>query len=335
MSAHAWQLERFGEPLDVLQFVERARQPLGSGELRIEVAANGLNFLDTSICRGTHPLRPPLPFVPGAEVVGVVTEAGAGAERIRPGSRVVAINPRAYGCFGAEAVVPEDAAHLVPAELPDPEAASLLVTYQTAYFSLVRRAQVQAGEWVLVHAAAGALGSALVQIALAGGARVIATAGTEEKREACMHLGAAVALDHRDPGLAAAIREATGGHGVDVACDSIGGEAFGAAVEAAAFEARILPLGWSGGTPPALDASVFVARNLTLVGVSWGGGYPTARPALVRDAHARILGLIESGQVRPLIGLVKPAAELPQALQLLADGRTTGKTVVTWGDRPG
>ena len=100
-----------------------------------------------------------------------------------------------------------------------------------------------------------------MQIALAGGARVIATAGTEEKREACMHLGAAVALDHRDPGLAAAIREAKGGHGVDVACDSIGGEAFGAAVEAAAFEARILPLGWSGGTPPALDASVFVARN--------------------------------------------------------------------------
>ena len=158
MSAHAWQLERFGEPLDVLQFVERARQPLGSGELRIEVAANGLNFLDTSICRGTHPLRPPLPFVPGAEVVGVVTEAGAGAERIRPGSRVVAINPRAYGCFGAEAVVPEDAAHLVPAELPDPEAASLLVNYQPAYFSLGRRAQVQAGERVLVHAAAGALG---------------------------------------------------------------------------------------------------------------------------------------------------------------------------------
>lgn len=326
----AWHVTRFGDPAEALELVELPPEPLGAADVRIATAANGLNALDVGMCRGTHPLRPAPPFVLGAEVVGEVTETGAAVTRFAPGDRVVAMSPLAYGNFRRDVVVPEVAAHAVPERILDPEAAALLVDYQAAYIALVRRARVEPGEWVLVNAAAGALGSAVVQIARAHGGRVVAAAGSEQKRRACTKLGAEVVVDSRDGALASHVREATGGHGADVACDLVGGDAFTAALEAAAFEGRVLTMGWAGGTMPELDPLTLVMRNLAVFGVSWGSSYPREAPDVVRGVHARILALVAAGEVRPLVGSVLPHAELPQALEAIRAGTTLGKSVVTW-----
>jgi NADPH:quinone reductase len=327
----AWHVTRFGDPAEALELVELAPEALGAADVRIATAANGLNALDVGMCRGTHPLRPTPPFVLGAEVVGKVTETGAAVTRFARGDRVVAMSPLAYGNFRRDVVVPEVAAHAVPEGIPDPEAAALLVDYQAAYIALLRRARLEPGEWVLVKAAAGALGSAVVQIARAHGGRVVAAAGSEQKRRACTTLGAEAVVDSRDGALAAHVREATGGHGADVVCDLVGGDAFARALEAAAFEARVLTMGWAGGTMPELDPLTLVVRNLAVFGVSWGSSYPREAPDVVRDVHARILELVAAGEVRPLVGGVLPHVELPQALEAIRAGATLGKSVVTWG----
>jgi NADPH:quinone reductase len=326
----AWQVTRFADPADALELVELPPGPLGAADLRIATAANGLNALDIGMCRGTHPLRPVPPFVLGAEVVGEVTETGAAVRRFAPGDRVVAMSPLAYGNFRRDAVVPEIAAHAVPDGISDPEAAALLVDYQAAYIAIVRRARVAQGEWVLVTGAAGALGSAVVQIARAHGARVVAAAGSERKRRACTELGAEAVVDSRDGALATLVREATGGHGADVVCDLIGGDTFERALEAAAFEARVVTMGWASGKMPALDAMSLIMRNLAVFGMSWGSSYPQEAPDVVRDVHARILSLVEAGDVRPLVGSVRPHVELPHALEQIRAGATLGKSVTTW-----
>jgi NADPH:quinone reductase len=326
----AWHVTKFGDPAEALELVELPPETLGPADVRIATAANGLNALDVGMCRGTHPLRPAPPFVLGAEVVGVVTETGAAVTRLATGDRVVAMSPLAYGNFRREVVVPEVAAHAVPVEISNPEAAALLVDYQAAYIALVRRARLEPGEWVLVTAAAGALGSAVVQIARAHGGRVIAAAGSEPKRRACTKLGAEAVVDSRDGALAARVREATGGHGVDVVCDLVGGDAFARALEAAAFEARVLTMGWAGGTMPELDPLTLIVRNLAVFGMSWGSSYPREAPDVVRDVHARILALVASGGVRPLVGSVRPHVELPHALEAIRAGATVGKSVATW-----
>jgi NADPH:quinone reductase len=137
-------------------------------------------------------------------------------------------------------------------------------------------------------------------------------------------------VDSRDGALAAHVREATGGRGADVACDLVGGDAFAAALDAAAFEARVLTMGWAGGTMPELDPLTLIVRNLAVFGVSWGSSYPREAPDVVRDVHARILALVAAGQVRPLVGSVLPYEELPQALEAIGAGATLGKSVVTW-----
>ena len=325
-----WRVTRFGDPEDVLELVDLPVQPLGAHEVRIATRASGLNALDIGMCVGTHPLRPEPPFVLGAELAGAVTEIGDDVERLRPGDRVVAMNPVAYGAFRREVVVPETTAHLVPAEIPDTDAAALLVVYQAAHVALVRRARVRPGEWVLVTGAAGALGSALVQLACAFGGRVIAAAGTEEKRRLGLELGAEVALDSHDPGFPSHVLEATGGRGVDVACDVVGGDSFGAAVAAAAFEGRVLTMGWASGRMPALDWLPVIMRNLSVLGVSWGSGYPAEAPDVVADAHTEILRLYGQGAIRPLLGHVGEHTELPQALSAIRAGATVGKSVLRW-----
>jgi NADPH2:quinone reductase len=328
--AEAWQVKRYGEPAEALELVELPPEPLGPTEVRIATAANGLNALDVGMCQGTHPLRSAPPFVLGAEVVGEVTEIGAAVTRFAPGDRVVAMHPLAYGNFRRDAVVPEFGAHEVPDGMSDAQAAALLVDYQAAYVALIRRARIQPGEWVLVTAAAGALGSAVVQIALAHGGRVVAAAGSDLKRQACAKLGAEAVVDSGDGALAAHVREITGGHGADIVCDIVGGDAFGSVVEAAAFEARVLSMGWASGTMPNLDPRTLIMRNLAVFGVSWGSSYPREALDVVRDVHARILLLVEAGKVWPLVGSVLPHLELPQALEAIRSGATLGKSVVTW-----
>lgn len=331
--SQAWRAHRFGEPRDVLLLEHVETPTVGTGDIRIRVAANGLNFLDASICRGDHPFKPALPFTPGAELVGTVEAIGEGVSTVAVGDRVIAISPSAHGCFAKNAVVSAVATYPVPASIPDEHAAALLVTYQTAYVALIRRALVREGEWVLVHAGAGGLGTALIQVARASGARVIATAGSAEKVAVCLEQGAEVAIVYRSEDFRPAVMEATGGRGADVICDQVGGDVFARSCECVAFEGRVLPLGWASGTPPTIEPSSVVGGNYSVVGVSWGSTYPRKREDVVREAHAKIVEMYLAGTIRPFVPQTWESAELPAALQLLADGKSVGKLVVRWDVR--
>ena len=328
MSSEVWLVDSFGEPKTVLQRGRIDVREPGPGEIAVEVDAIGLNFLDVSVCRGGYVSQPELPLVPGAELAGRVASVGDGVDTLRPGDRVAAMSPSALGAFAASIVVPATAAHRVPDAMPDEQAAAILVTYQTAYVALLRRAALQEGEWLLVHAGAGGVGTAAIQLARAVGARVIATAGTSEKRTVCEEQGAEVALDYRAGDFAGAVREATGGHGFDVLFDPVGGETWERSLDCAAFEARLIPIGWASGTPPALAAPALLGRNLTVIGVSWGSAYPLVRPDVVANAHDHLVELHAAGAVRPLVPRVWSYDELPDAVQALGDGHVIGKAIV-------
>lgn len=324
-----WRAHAFGEPRDVLALEPLTPREPGPGEVLVRVAAGGLNFLDVAICRAQHPVRPELPYVPGAEVAGTVVAAGEGAPEPAVGTRVAAMSPTAYGCFAAEIVLPAVSCYPVPDDVPDEHAASLLVTYQTAYTALRRRAELAAGEWLLVHAGAGALGTALIQVGRALGARVLATAGTDEKLEVCRAQGAEAAVRYRDD-FPAAVRDATDGRGADVVCDQIGGDVFERSLDCTALEGRLVPLGWTGGREPTVAAGSLVARNLTLVGVSWGSAYPQRLPEVARETHRELLELYRRGAIAPHVGELWPHDRLPEALQRIADGATSGKQIIRW-----
>ena len=324
----AWLIEAFGEPRDVLRRGSTAPPALGTGDVRVAVEAVGLNFLDVSMCRGDYVSRPPLPLVPGAELAGRVLEVGSDVDGVTVGARVAAMSPIAQGGFAAETVVPVSAVQPVPETMSAAHAASILVTYQTAYVSLIRRARLVAGEWLLVHAGAGGVGTAAIQLARAHGARVIATAGSEEKRAVCAEEGAEVVLDYRRDDLVDAVLAATDGRGVDLVLDPVGGETFARSLECSALEARLIPIGWASGERPHLDPEALLVRNVDIIGVSWGSRYPLARPDVVRETHAALLALYSDGRIAPRVEHVWGIDELPDAVQALADGRVIGKAVV-------
>ena len=323
-----WSIAEFGEPCDVLRRVAGTLPELESNQLRVEVEAIGLNFLDVSVCRGEYVSTPSLPLVPGAELAGRIVEVGSAVSPLSEGERVAALNPAAQGGYATAAIVPADAAYLIPEAMPAADAAAILVTYQTAYFSLVHRAALNAGEWLLVHAGAGGVGTAAIQLARARGARIVATAGSGEKVAVCLEEGADVAVDYRRDDFVAAALDATDGHGVDVVLDPVGGDVFTRSLECSAIDARVIPIGWASGHPPELRPQEIVARNITIVGVSWGSTYPLQRPALVRSAHGVLIAAYDAGEIRPRVARRWEFDELPTAVQALADGEIVGKAVV-------
>jgi NADPH2:quinone reductase len=202
------------------------------------------------------------------------------------------------------------------------------VTYHTAYVSLIRRAGLRAGEWVLIHAGAGGTGSAAIQIAVAHGARVIATSRSDEKAEVCRSLGAEVAVNSTSESFVDAVMHATSGRGADVILDPVGGESFRGSLECIAFEGRLLPVGWASGVPSQLELVDVLRRNITVIGVAWGMAYPPQAPEVVQETHERILAGYRDGSLRPLIRKTWSFSEIPQAVQALADGEVVGKAVI-------
>jgi NADPH2:quinone reductase len=313
----------------VLEPASLAIETLGPREVLVSVAAIGLNFLDVSVCRGEYSSDPKPPVVPGAEVAGTVLEVGDEVTSVEPGDRVCGLLPTAQGGFASATVLPGSAAFRVPGDVPLEDAAALVVTYHTAHVSLVRRAGLRAGEWVLIHAGAGGTGSAAIQIARAQGARVIATSRSEEKAEVCRALGAEVAVNTSREDFVDAVMRATAGHGADVILDPVGGEAFRASLECIAFEGRLLPVGWASGAPPQFELVDLLRRNVTLIGVAWGMAYPPTAPAVVEQTHQEILAGYRGGSLRPLVRQTLDFSQIPEAVQALADGKVVGKAVIT------
>jgi NADPH2:quinone reductase len=340
----AWRVHEFGEPEKVLRLEEMPEPAPAPGELLVRVSAATLNFNDIDGVRGRYrTVRPPLPYTPGMEVLGYVEGAGAGAEGWL-GKRVVAVPRGAFGGYAEMAVGPSAMAFEMPpeSELPDTQAAAIYFPFHLAWLALHDRAGVQAGETVLIHAAAGGIGSAAVQVASLAGARVFATVGSAEKLELCRSLGAEMAINYLERDFAAAVLEATDGRGVDVAFDSVGGEVTTKTFRCMAFNGRHLLVGFAAGIEAEDEGIVprpVLFGNFSLCGVCHAyvddpvalkgqRGFNFPSHADGERLHARIIELVRDGSLRPVVGTEVDFGDLPGALQSMANRQTVGRNVV-------
>ena len=343
ITADAWVATAHGDPTAVLERRAVEVAPPAAGEVRVEVSTFCVNFNDTDITRGrwaTVPLQPP--FVPGMEAMGTVIDAGAGAEYLL-GRRIVGICAGAHGGFATHANIDATSAMLIPDWLTDAEGAALHFPYHLSWFTLVNRAALQPGESVLVHAGAGGVGSAAIQLAKALGATVIATAGGPAKVAFCAELGADTAIDYLDGGFAADVVAATHGRGVDVAVDTVGGTVTSETFGCMAMNGRHMLVGYAqditnDGAP--INPAPAIYGNFSISGVclaytfdplatklAGGLNFPSRSDGL--EIHARVLDLLRSGACRTVVTSEISFDELPAAMERQERRETMGRTVVT------
>jgi len=321
----AWQVQGQGEPIDVLHEVELDPPEPGPGQIRIRLTAAGIGLPDVLMCRGSYPLTPPLPFTPGQEATGVVTAVGEGVERA-VGERVMSVSAfyEGHGSFAEECLALEFTAFPVPDGLTDAEAAGFWIPHLTGWTGLVERGRLVPGEWLAVLGAAGGSGIAAVQLGRAFGGRVIAVVSDDERAAFCRDLGAEVTVTHGDGPLAAALREVTDGHGVDVLYDPVGGAMAEDGAAALARNGRWLAVGFASGDWPTPDPQGLVIANASFVGVFASG---QSREEL-DQIHADLSRLIADGMLRNAVTATPSFADLPTALQRLADRNVVGKLVM-------
>jgi NADPH2:quinone reductase len=328
-----WRLHELGEPTDVLVLDDVPPPEPGPGEVLIDVAAAALNFPDALLCRGLYQERPPLPFAPGLEVAGAVRAVGAEVTGIAVGQRVAAMPLRPWGGLSEQTLALAPQAFPVPDTLDDAAAAALIITYQTGWVGLFHRARLQAGETLLVHAGAGGVGSAAIQLGLAAGATVIATAGGPEKVGVCGRLGAHHVIDYAAEDFVEVVKDLTAGRGADVIYDPVGGDVFDRSRKVVAWEGRVLVIGFTSGRIPEAPANHILLKNYAVVGVHWGA-YNRRNPELVHRCHDELMRLHADGKIAPLVQRLVPFADAPQAIAALANRGSWGKLVVTPPDPP-
>jgi NADPH:quinone reductase len=292
----------------------------GPHDVLVEVHSVGISFPDLLLSKGEYQLRPALPFTLGVDVAGTVVSGGG----LEPGTRVAGVVP--YGGAGERAVVPAASVFPLPDRLSYDEGAALPMNYLTALFALEERGQVRPGETVLVHGAAGGVGTATLQVAKGLGARTIGVVSTPEKGDVARAAGAdeTVLVD----GFKDAVKELTGGRGVDVVLDVVGGDAFTDSLRCLAELGRLLVVGFAAGQGiPEVKVNRLLLGNLDVRGVGWGG-YAMARPSYMHRQWERLLPMIESGVVSPPVGMTYELADFGRALQDMEARRTLGKAVV-------
>jgi NADPH2:quinone reductase len=340
----AVQVLTHGSPTDVISVVDIAVPDVGPGEVRVAVSAASLNFGDVARARGgvaTVMLKPP--FTLGMDVCGVVEAAGAGGEAWL-GRRVVGMTKMALGGIAQKAIVPVTGLFDAPPELDDVEAAALLLPFHVSYLGLQFRARLKAGESVLVTGAASGVGTAAVQLGAAAGAQVIALAGGAEKGKYCKSLGAAAFVDHQQDDLFDRVMELTGGRGVEVAFDLVGGDLTEKVWTCMALEGRYLPVGFNDDTQagftgkPLRKVSI---GNFSVMGVMLAYGRPVGPMRRMgmnfypletgAQVHAALCELVAQGKIRPAIGRRIRMNDVAAALEDHAARRTIGRTVVDIG----
>jgi NADPH2:quinone reductase len=320
----AWRVHELGRPADVLVLEDVDPPEPGPGQLLVRVLACPANFPDALMCSGGYQVRPPLPFTPGVELCGQVLAVGTGVTRNAVGDRVIGAWDGFRGGFAELALMADGASYPAPVELDDAEAASFHLGHQTAWFGLHRRAQLRAGETLLVHAAAGGVGHAAVQLGKVAGATVIAVVGGPEKALVARDLGADVVIDRTTTDIVDAVKEATHGHGADVVFDPVGGDSYTASTKCIAFEGRLVVVGFASGVIPAPSLGHALVKNYSIVGLHWGL-YAMQDPESVRRAHDDLSALVTTGAIRPLVSERLGLAQLADGVQRLADGTTTGR----------
>ncbi|MCB2110454.1 MAG: NADPH:quinone oxidoreductase family protein [Defluviimonas sp.] len=316
----AFGIRRIGAGAERIDLPDRAPGP---GELRVKLAACGLNFADLLLAEGRYQERPDPPFALGLEAAGTVESLGPGVIGPAPGTRVAVFTSGGglaeYGTFAAERCV------TVPDAMPFEEAAAFQIAYGTSHVALETRARLQPGETLLVLGAAGGVGLTAVEIGKRMGARVIACARGPDKLAAAAAAGADHLVDSATADLKAEVR-ALGG--ADVVYDPVGGDLFEAAFRATNAGGRILPIGFASGQVPQIPANHLLVKNISVLGLYWGG-YLKFRPEVLTDSLKVLLGWYEAGGLRPHISHVLPFGRAAEALELLRRRQSTGKVVVT------
>jgi NADPH2:quinone reductase len=291
----------------------------------VDVSAAGVSFPEVLQTRGEYQLKPPLPFVPGSEVGGVVRSAPPDAD-VAPGDRVAAFC--ALGGFAEVAVAPAFMCFKLPAELDFAQGAALVLNYHTAWFALRMRGRLAQGETVLVHGAAGGVGTAALQVAKGLGAKTIGVVSTDEKEQAAREAGADVVVRSDGPWKDEA--KGLSGGGVDVVLDPVGGDRFTDSLRSLRENGRVVVVGFTGGSIPEVKVNRLLLGNTEVVGAGWGA-YVMEKPDVTRQIGAEIMRLVDQGHVRPIVGARFPLARAAEALKLI-DGRgATGKVVLEIG----
>ncbi len=325
-------VEAFG-PLDGAVFKEMPDPEPAPGEVLIEVRAAEVNYPDLMVIEGKYQFKPPLPFSPGKGAAGVVAAVGAGVAGFAPGDRVAA--QVEYGAYAEKLRAPAVNCFPLPEALSFEQAAALGLAHQTAHFALREQAAMTPGAAVLVLGASGGVGVAALQLAKALGAGLVIAgtrgrAGEAITREAGADEVIDVAMDDLHDGLRERVRALTGGKGVDIVIDPIGGEATGAALRALAWCGRLVIVGFASGSIPSLAANYLLVKNISVSGLHWSD-YRDREPERVRCAQAEIFDLFLAGKIEPLISRRLPLAEFATALEALAQGHAQAKIVLTVG----
>ncbi len=320
-----WQVAELGEPNDVMSIVEVPDPEPGPGEVLVDVGAVGVSFPELLTIRGGYQFKPPLPFTPGNEIAGTVIGLGEGVEGFELGDRVTWMGS---GGLAEKVAAPALACFHLPDELSMEKGCCLLLNYGTTVFALDDRAKLQAGETLLVTAAAGGVGSAAVQVGKAMGATVIGLAGGPEKVQTVLDLGADLAFDYREVDIVDAVRGATDGRGVDVVYEAVGGDIFQQVRRTVAWDGRLLIIGFTSGTIPQAPTNHALLKNYSIVGVHWGA-WLGRDPGNLRSNWERIVELTKTGHVDPLISSVRGFDDAADALTDIGNRKTVGKVVIT------
>jgi len=300
--------------------------PIRESAVRIAVHAAGINFADLLLVSGQYQEKPAFPFTPGMEVSGTVTEVGAGVSALKAGDRVMALT--GTGAYAEEIVVDANRVYKIPDKMDFASAAGFPVTYGTSHGAFDWRAHLKAGEWLLVHGAAGGVGLTAVEIGKVMGAKVIACAGSPEKLEIARQRGADHLIDYSHEDIRERVKAITGGRGADVVYDPVGGDAFDASLRSIAWGGRIIIIGFASGRIPQAPANILLVKNIDVIGFYWGS-YQARQPELLRDSYAKLLRWFEEGKLKPHISAQMDLKDVAQAMDLLRQRKSTGKVVLT------
>jgi len=294
-------------------------------EILLDVQAAGVNFPDTLIIEGKYQFQPPLPFSPGGEAAGVVAAVGEKADALKVGDRVMALT--GWGAFAEQVAVPFYNVLPIPASMDFTTAAAFGMTYGTSMHALRQRGQLQAGETLLVLGASGGVGLAAVEIGKAMGARVIAAASSAEKLAVAKAAGADELIDYTQASLREEIKRLTGGQGVDVIYDPVGGELFEQAVRGLAWNGRLLVVGFASGSIPQLAANLVLLKGAAVLGVFWGA-FAQRQPEDNAANFKQLFAWHAEGKLKPLVSQTYPLAEAGAAIEKLGQRQAVGKLVV-------
>ena len=319
MICRAW-----GAPED-LRLEETVLPQPAANQIRMKVLGSCVNFADTIMIKGQYQSRPDFPFAPGLEACGEVVECGAEVTRFKPGDRVMAFTE--HGGFAEQALAREQDSFAVPAEMSDATAASFLIGYVSSHVAIRWQAKLEAGESMLVLGASGGVGLTAVEIGKALGAKVIAGASSPEKLDIASRRGADELIDYKADGLKARVAEITGGKGVDVCYDPVGGDLFDEALSSLAWGGRILLIGFVGGIPQ-IPANRLLVKHRSAMGSSLRY-FRHLRPNLLRESVGELLAWWRNGKLEPLVTEEFPLEQVPAAMNELLQRRAVGRIVIT------